>query len=269
MDKLWQSGLLGLVQGLTEFLPISSSGHLVLAGDLLQLPEENFLFDAILHLATLLAVAVYFRREIGLLLKPSSWRQQERGQLWLQLTLATLPALLMGLFFLNFIESFFQKPLIVAGLMILTGLFLIGFERLALPEKIPLSRLKIWQSLGIGLAQGLALLPGISRLGLTLGAGIFYGLKREEAARFSLLLSLPVLLAAGLLSLWQAWRSGALSDKLGLFMAVGSITAFLSALLVISFLMRYIKRHSLLPFAVYLFVAGLIFIALKFVPAFL
>jgi len=258
MTSITKAALLGLVQGLTEFLPISSSGHLVLTGELFQLAEESFAFDAVIHLATLLAVVVYFRREIKELLSFRKASKQKR--LLINLGIATLPAILAGFLFYQSLVSFFEKPLLVAGLMMITALVLILFERLGKP-KFTLGQLGASRSLGIGLAQSLALLPGVSRLGLTLSAGLFYGLKREETARFSFLLSLPIILAAGLLALGQAGRSGFVFD---LPLLVGFLVAFAVALLAIAFLMRYIKRYSLVPFAIYLLLVGGGFLVYRF-----
>jgi len=258
VETLSQNLLLGAVQGLTEFLPISSSGHLVLIGELFKLPQENFLFDAILHLATLLAVVVYFYRPIlGLITSPLA-RQNRR--LLINLVWATIPAVLAGLLLRGMISSFFEKPLYVAGLMILMGLLLLLMERFS-KAKFTLAKLDFTKALGIGIAQAAALLPGLSRLGMTLATGLFYGLKREEATYFSFLMALPVILGAGLISLWRAWQERILSFDLSLWS--NALAAFGVALLAIFFLMRYIKKGSLLPFALYLFLVGGGFIIYK------
>jgi undecaprenyl-diphosphatase len=249
MSHLVQSIILGLTQGLTEFLPISSSGHLVLVGKIFHLSDASAFFDALLHLATLLAVVVYFWHDIVNLFKPEP---KQRKLLW-QLVVATIPAAVFGLLLTKFFESFFQQPIIVAALMLFTAVVLIVFERLSRP-KIGLDKIKTTQSLGIGLAQALAILPGVSRLGLTLSTGLFYGLKREDAARFTFLLSVPVIFGAGLLAVWDTIKTHALIFNLDLLMAAG--IAFVAAIMVIAFLMRYIKNRSLIPFAVYLILVG-------------
>lgn len=215
MIKLWQGVVLGLIQGLTEFLPVSSSGHLALAQNLLKgFNQPGLLFDVGLHLATSLAVVVYFYQDIRGLLKRNAGQEvaekmAESGALkpidwklvWV-MVIAMIPTGIIGFLLKDIVESSFEQPIIVAMFLVVTGLILFIADLVArkneglLLDKDP----GPWQAVVIGAAQGLAVFPGISRSGATIATGIFTGVRGDYAARFSFLLSVPAVLAASALS---------------------------------------------------------------------
>ncbi|MEC9364494.1 MAG: undecaprenyl-diphosphate phosphatase [Pseudomonadota bacterium] len=258
MDLL-QAIVLALIQGLTEILPISSSGHLVLVPHLLGWPDQGLAYDVALHVGTLFAVMTYFRREVvGML---GAWtgsvigRRPLDGQAlfaW-RLVLATIPAAIAGLAFNDFIETNLRSPLVIVFTLIGFGLLLGWADRRAPDGRSELQT--GWRdALIIGCAQALALIPGTSRSGITMTAGRFLGLSRIGAARFSFLMSIPVILLAGGYKLLQL----ALGDEpvaWGL-MAVGMAVAFLSTLVSIHVLLRLVQRIGFMPFVIYRLALG-------------
>lgn len=275
---LWQSLVLGLVQGATEFVPVSSSGHLILVPWLFNWPAGGLAFDAFLHLGTLLAVLAYFRHDL-LALLVAGWKslwERKLGQdpyrkiSWLILV-GTIPALILGLALENFFEQVFATPQMVPLFLLVTGVILFTAERLLAartayspshdPEgRLPLGSkspggLSLADALIIGLAQAIAILPGVSRSGSTISAGVWRGLPRAEAARFSFLLSVPVVLGAGLLKLVDLWKFPDFADKTP-SLVVGFLAATISGYLAISFLLSFLKYRSLYPFAIYCWVVG-------------
>lgn len=247
-----ESILLGILQGLTEFLPISSSGHLVIAQSLLPGFRENtLLFDVILHAGTLAAVLVYFRddlKEIALgLLHPA-----EGGfRLPALLVAGTVPVVLVGLPFRHRIEALFSAPRVASAGLFLTALLLFGAWLAGTKGWRPLASLTFKGAFLIGVFQAVAIMPGISRSGATIAAGIFLGLSGKDAARFSFLLAIPAIAGAVLLQAGGIQGSGDLS----VFLA-GGIAAALTGWAAIAFLMRLLKQGVLLPFAVYCLAAG-------------
>lgn len=254
-----QALLLGVVQGLTEFLPVSSSAHLVL------LPEMgggDYLgkgFDVALHAGTLVAVVGYFRAELARLL-PALLGAARTGRLdgdpWrlqaVLIVLALVPAGLAGLLLEEHVESFHHVPLI-AALLIVFGLLLEAADRWGRQARRA-SSLRGAEALLIGLAQAVALVPGVSRSGATMTAGLALGLTREEAARFSFLLSVPLIAAAALLKLPEM-----AGDPLPL--GLGMAGAALSGLVSIHFLLRYLRGGGVLPFVAYRVVFGILLLA--------
>lgn len=276
----FQAIILGVVQGATEFLPISSSGHLVLVPWLLNWPEPGVVFDAMVHWGTLVAVIIYFRKDL-LALIWAGWASVRERSLnpdphrrlaWLIL-IGSTPAGLAGLMFEDFFESLFSRPRWAASLLFVTGLLLIVSERwsyhrrseaseLALADTgengaSHASSLPVISALLIGLAQALAIAPGISRSGATIAAGLLAGLDRRESARFSFLLATPVIFGAGALQLVDLVRSGAPLTQVPI-LALGFIVAGLTGYLAIRFLLEYLQRHTLYVFAVYCWGAGLL-----------
>jgi undecaprenyl-diphosphatase len=230
MDSL-QAVILGLVQGITEFLPISSSGHLVLVPWALGWGEPGLLFDTVLHWGTLVAVVVYFWDDLWSLVR--AWvdsiarRKVDTPQAWLAwlVLLGTLPAAIIGFLLNDFFESLFSAPVAVAAFLVGTGLILAAAETFY--DRIrKVDTLRLGDALVVGLAQAAAIAPGLSRSGLTITAGIFRGLGREAAARFSFLLSVPIILGAGLTQMAH-------------------------------FLLGFVRRRRFWPFAVYCWVVGI------------
>lgn len=244
---------LGVVQGLTEFLPVSSTGHLIVARDLLGITTEHGLAtDAVLHLATALAVLLYFRKDIARLVKSVlmwvSGRSIERTDrvLILALVLGTLPAVVGGFLFQDSIESVFRSPELVAYALLGGSFLFFVAERFATQS----GTLSVKKGILIGLFQVLALIPGVSRSGATISGGLLLGMSREEAARFAFLLSFPVILGAGLVKFLELGTSGVLATS-GSLIAFAAFAAFVSGLGAIHFLLSYLKRHTLDVFIVY------------------
>jgi undecaprenyl-diphosphatase len=256
-----QALLLGLLQGATEFLPISSSGHLVLVPWLLGWSHPSLTFDTTVHLGTLLAVVLYFWGDIVQIIrgvfKTLSDRslQDFHGRLGWLIALGTIPAVVLGVLFEDFFEQLFGTPLLVSCFLLITGLILLLSERIS--KRVRTLESLTWKdSLLIGLAQGAAIAPGISRSGATIAAGLAVGVQREAAARFSFLLALPIILGAGMLKLNEAIEIG-LSNADFINLLVGFVMAAISGYACIHFLLSYLRRRSLYLFAAYCWVFGL------------
>ncbi len=261
---LWhliQAGILGLVQGVTEFLPISSSGHLIIVREFLHIDDPGNFFDAVLHLATMMAILVYFRGDWWRILTLTRAKKEtktglptDRRLLGL-IVLATLPALLAGYLGNAWIGSHWRSLLTVAALLVVTGTGYLLFESLVKPLKNS-QPLTGWGALGIGLTQALAILPGISRSGATLLGGMYAGLTREAAARFSFLLAAPVVATAGGYGLYQTIIHHTITRDYW-FWVVAFIVSWLSGMLVIRWLLKFYQKYSLKSFAYYVIVMGL------------
>jgi undecaprenyl-diphosphatase len=255
-----QAIILGLVQGVSEFVPISSSGHLVLVPWLLGWPPPGLVFDTMVHWGTLVAVLAYFWRDFMAL--ASAWGRSlasrnvgepEARIAWL-IIVGTLPAALMGYVGEDFFESLFAAPAWAAGLLLVTGLILALSEWLGKRWKEP-HQLAFLDSILIGIAQGFAIAPGISRSGATIAAGLFRGLKREAAARYSFLLATPIIFGAGLLQLLDLFEVENATARLPPLI-LGFLAAALSGYLCIRFLLAYLQRGKLYAFAIYCWLAG-------------
>ncbi len=250
-----QGIILGAVQGFTEFLPISSTGHLIIVRELLGLSVSyGLLVDAVLHLATALAVLLYFRRDF-LRLTVSLFRwvryrdiHQKDRNLLLALFLGTIPAVVLGLLFEDSIAGVFRSVEVVAFSLIAGSIIFVLAEyvgkRNVLQEVSPSTGVRI------GLFQALALIPGMSRSGMAISGGLIFGLTREEAARFAFLLSFPIILGAGMLSLLQLSSDGFLAE-LGVSMLVAAVSAFITGWFAIHYLLKYLRTHTLGIFVVY------------------
>ncbi len=260
-----QALVLGIVQGATEFLPISSSGHLVLVPWFLGWDLDRqaaFIFDILVQWGTILAVVIYFRRDLFAILRAwllGIFRRQPFNEPaaklgWL-LILASVPAAVLGLGLKSIVESTFAQPAAVSGFLLLTAVLLLASERLGRAGR-KLEALTAADALLIGVAQALALFPGVSRSGATMAGGITRGLNRTDAARFSFLMAVPVMLGAGIVALLDLAQSASASTQLAP-LAVGFAAAALVGLAAIHFLLGYIKRHPLTIFALYCLVLGL------------
>lgn len=265
---LLQAIILGIVQGLTEFLPISSSAHLVLVPYLLQwnIPEEQaFLFDVLVQVATLIAVIAYFWHDLVTILR--AWlegilnRQPLKSQasrLGWYILLATLPAGVLGLLVKDLVEQAFDSPLATAGFLLFTALLLVIAERAGKRTR-SLEALKWVDALWIGFGQAISVFPGISRSGSTIAAGMTRHLERPAAARFAFLMSIPIMLAAGLLAGLDLLKMENLGRLLPVFIP-GFIAAALAGYLSIRWLLAFLLRRSLYGFAIYcVFLALLVF----------
>ncbi len=273
--NLFQALVLGLVQGATEFIPVSSSGHLVLVPWLLgwQLdPDIVFAFDVLVQWGTLVAVIVYFWRELVAILaavaRGLAWRrplETPEARLGWLLALATLPAVILGLVFKEAVEATFDSEATTAGFLLLTAALLATSERLGRRDRV-LAALTGFDVLWIGLGQSLALFPGISRSGATIAAALSRGVERAAAARFSFLLSVPVILGAGLLPLKDLFDAGTLSAHLPA-LTVGFIAAAVSGYFCIWGLLAFLRRRPLYLFAAYCLLFGLFNLAVALLRA--
>jgi undecaprenyl-diphosphatase len=244
--------VLAVVQGLSEFLPISSSGHLVLVPHFLGWPDQGLAFDVAVHVGTLIALLAYFRRELtamaGAWLRSFTGRHDRGSRLAWQILVGTVPVGLAGLCFGDYIERHLRQPLFVAGTLTVFGLLMYAADRFGrgTGDEYGLS----WsQAIAIGMAQALALMPGTSRSGVTMTAARALGLSRSGAARFSFLLAVPGIGAAGLYEGMKLLGSDAPVDWAPIL--TGMLFAALSGVACIHFLIRFIERIGLLPFTIY------------------
>jgi len=248
--------VLGIVQGLTEFLPVSSSGHLVLVERLLGFDPPGVLLEVLLHLATLAAVVALFHRDLVRLARSLVRKEEtEARRELLLLAVATVPIVFLGLFLQKAIVAAFSSLLVVGISLFATGGMLLLASRAAPGARR--SQVRFLDALTIGLAQGAALLPGISRSGATLSAGLLRGVKGKEAARFSFLLSIPAILGAGILKVPEALRSSATSEVAWPALVVAMLVAALVGALAIRGLLAALARGKLKWFGVYCLLVGL------------
>ena len=242
MNDLAAAAILGLVQGLTEFLPVSSTAHLILVTAALGLDPEKFglSFDVSLHLGTALAVLLYFAGTWVGLVKDVFAR---RWKVPLLVIVGTVPAAVGGVLFESTISTALRSPLwIVVGLVIGSAIFVVA-ERVARQQRA-IGELSLVDALIMGAAQAVALLPGISRSGITISTGLFRDLRREEATRFSFLLATPVILGAGAKTLLDARKAAELFSAPDV-LAVGFIVSFASGLAAVAFMVRFLRTNSL------------------------
>jgi undecaprenyl-diphosphatase len=267
---LLEAIVLGVVQGLTEFLPISSSGHLVIGEFLLKVRFDDISFEVFLHLGTFFSVVVVFRRNIWSMAK-AVWLKvrsvftgesatagsEDLHMVWM-ITIGSLPAGVAGLLFRSYVETCFSSVLLVSVMLLFTGttLFLTRFFK---GERV---RLRRNDALLVGLAQALAMLPGVSRSGLTISTAIFARVERSEAAEFSFLLSLPAVLGASLVELKEVSGHANPGGDLAVYL-VGAATAFGVGYLAIKFLLNVIRKGKFQYFAYYCFAVGLLFLIIS------
>jgi undecaprenyl-diphosphatase len=260
--------LIGIVQGLTEFLPVSSSAHLVFMHEITGF-APNLAFDTVLHIGSLVAVVVYFWNDLVHMFRSffSSLLDIFQGRFkqglsedkykklaWLVI-IGTIPAGLAGVFFKDFFEGLFSNLTAVAFFLLITGLLLWGSERISrrIKDKTGLKKMTLKDAILVGVAQACAIAPGISRSGATISTGLFLGLERELAARFSFLLSIPAILGAALVQVNDI--STGLDVNTGAYVA-GFIAAAISGYLAIKLMLKLVKERNLLIFAYYCWIVG-------------
>jgi undecaprenyl-diphosphatase len=250
-----------VVQGVTEFVPISSSGHLVLVPWLLHWENPGLAFDAMLHLGTLLAVVAFFWRDLvdlavggALSVKERSLGDEPRRRVAWLIVLGTIPAAVIGFALEDVFERLFSAPIAVGVLLVVTGGLLAASERWG-RRRLKMRELTWMDALLIGLGQALAIAPGISRSGATISAGLWRGLQREASARYSFLLATPIILGAGLFKLKDLLDAGLLHNS-PLALLTGFLAAAVSGFVSIKLLLRYLQRRRLYPFAAYCWAAG-------------
>lgn len=247
--------ILGVVQGITEFLPISSTGHLILTRDALGVHDAHALaFDALLHLATAAAVILYFRKDIWQLIHTCLRMfgrlpvDRRDAMLIYALIAGTVPAVILGLLLEDMMETTFRSPLLVAGVLV-AGSALFAFAEYCYRESSRRSEIGTGKGFKIGLFQSLALIPGVSRSGAAISGGMLLGLSRVEAARFAFLLAVPVILGAGAKKFLELATLNTAIDWTPIL--VGSVAAFLVGLGAIHFMLTFVRRHTLWPFVWY------------------
>jgi len=254
--------VLALVQGLTEFLPVSSSAHLILVSELLGWPDQGLAFDIAVHLGTLAAVLVYFRQDLIQMSKGCVALLQRKKitpevRKLLNIALATIPVGLVGLMIRQIDPNYFRSTLVIAFATIGFGLLLWVADRNSRRRRV-LKEMKGWDVLMIGCFQALSLIPGTSRSGITLTAGLFRGFSREAAAQFSFLLSIPVIVLASGLEIIKLMKSSVVVDWNAL--GLGALVAALSGYLCIHYFMKILERVGVLPFVIYRVFLGIVLI---------
>lgn len=259
----FQALVLGLLQGLSEFLPVSSSAHLTLAPWLFRWPDPGLSFDVALHFGTLLAVLWFFRAQwlsliraaVQIVVRRRIETEEERRVVYL--IIATIPGAIAGLALEKYAETTFRDPRLIAVVLMLMGVVLWWVDRAAARTR-PLESMRWTDALGVGLAQMFAIVPGVSRSGSTITAGRALGLTREGAAVFSFLMSMPIIAAAAVLKVPEVLRTEGLNAP----MLVGVLASAISGWLAIAVLLRFVVRRSYGVFAAYRVIVGLIVLAI-------
>lgn len=267
---IFEAIILGVVQGLTEFLPVSSSGHLVLIHQLFDTEVANALaFDAILHLATATAVVIYFYRDLWLLAQTFLRKlgrlpvNEKDVTLLYALAIGTVPAVILGLLLESTMETYFRNnPLLVAGVLV-AGSILFMYAEWYYHNNPQTNEMTAKKGLKIGFFQSLALVPGMSRSGASIAGGMLLGLTRSEAARFSFLLAVPIMLGAGGKKLLELIQSP--EAVVWVSVAAGAVAAFFTGLAAIHFMLSFVRRNTLWPFIWYrLILAGFVVFVVVF-----
>ncbi len=261
MVEVLEAILLGIVQGLTEFLPVSSSGHLLLGQYFLGLDQRRFglPFDVALHLGTLVAVVAFFWRDLlrmaGAFARSLTARGRDLGdpnqRLAYLILASTIPAALIGFLFEDFFETAVRSPWVVVFNLVLVGVLFIVGEAVG-SRRRRADKLRFTEAVGIGLAQAAALVPGVSRSGATITLGLFLGLRRDEAARFSFLMSVPIVAGAGSLQTAEVMSKG-MDVREAVMFGAGFASSAVVGYLAITFFLRFVAHHSLRAFAYYRF----------------
>ena len=257
--------ILGIIQGLTEFLPVSSSAHLVLGKTLLAVHEHGIVFEVFVHFGTLLSVLLVYRRDIYVLIQSlmtglrragqiGDYYRQDRSFRFLVYILAgSVPAGVIGILFNDPIEKAFSDPFMVSGMLLVTGTILLLTRFIRPPQR----EITFMKAILIGCAQSMAIMPGISRSGSTISMALFLGISREEAARYSFLLAVPVILGATLLKLVELLRHVPSTAEIE-DLVVGTAISFLSGYVAIKLLLMFIRKGKLDYFAWYCFAIGFV-----------
>ena len=252
-----QAVILGLAQGLGEFLPISSSAHLVLIPWLFGWEDPGLTFDVALHLGTLVAVVIYFWKDwLELILKGFTDARSVKGRLFWFLVAATVPGAIGGFLLEKKAETVFRSPVLIGVMLIVMGILLYWADRRS-SKKIEMNKITFRSSLFVGISQVLAIIPGVSRSGVTMTTGLMTGLTREGAARFSFLLSTPIIFGAALVKL-----PGVVSNPsvITLNFVIGILVSCITGVAGIGFLLRYVQTKDFFPFVWYRFILGVIVI---------
>ena len=242
--------ILAVIQGLTEFLPVSSSGHLALAGMIMKVPEGDLIFEIVVHLGTLMAVLAVYRNDLKELVSGVFRKQRESLVLAGLLIIGSIPAALAGFFLADSIERAFNSPVLVSVMLLVTGCVLFSTKFMKSGNR---DKPTVAGSFIVGISQAMALLPGISRSGFTISAGLLAGIKKEKAARFSFMLSIPAIAGAAILKLGDA---GSIGIDLSL-MITGFAVSALTGYLALRILLKFLRAGRFSIFAWYCWLLGL------------
>ena len=251
---------LAIVQGLTEFLPVSSSGHLILFAKFTSFEDQGLAVDIALHVGSLMAVVIYFHQDIFKMLKGVLQKfffpdfNIQGNKLAYLIVVASIPALILGFWLRNFGMEDLRSARVIGWTILLYGIVLYIADRYGKNIKTT-DDIGVKEAILIGLAQCLALVPGTSRSGITITMARFLGIRRNEAAKFSMLLSIPTIAAAGFLESYRLWKSSAVAEIFDTIDAIGF--SFIASIIVIYAMMRWLKKFSFLPFVIYRVVLGL------------
>jgi undecaprenyl-diphosphatase len=265
---IYQVIVLAIIQAVTEFLPISSSAHLELAPWLFGWKDPGLTFDVALHVGTLAAILIYFFKDwvqivgqgFGLNIGNDPELKQNRGLLWL-IAAASIPIGVIGYLFNKQAESTWRNPYVIGSMLIVIGIVMWIADRRAIGKK-EMGNVNWADGMWTGIAQALAVVPGTSRSGITITAGLFRGMSRETAARFSFLLSAPAIAAAALKKFWDIHKSGGIPADMKVPFVLGIALSGILGAVVIAVFLKYLRRNSLMPFVYYRIVFGIIVIAL-------
>jgi undecaprenyl-diphosphatase len=266
MEEVFKAIVYGIIQGLTEFIPISSSAHLRVIPSLLNWGDEGAAFTAVIQMGTLAATLIYFWKDITSLIKgfvnalrSKNYFSDPNSRLFILIIIGTIPIGICGLLLKDFIEGDARGLYVISGALIILAVFLYIAEKVSSKKK-DLSEITIKDGIIIGLAQALALIPGSSRSGVTITAGLFSGLKRDVTARYSFLLSIPAIGLSGLYELYTE-RQELLNENI-LSLIIATIVSGIVGYLSIAFLISYLKRNSTMLFIIYRIVLGIIILVL-------
>jgi undecaprenyl-diphosphatase len=265
---IYQAVVLAIVQALTEFLPISSTAHLVLIPWLFGWKDAGLTFDVALHAGTLVAVIIYFFRDwvqiigqgFGLNIGSDPDLKQNRNLLWL-LAVGSIPIGIVGYLFDKQADTTWRQPYVIGAMLILVGIVIWMAERRRIGSK-SMSTIQMSDAVAVGLGQAVSVIPGTSRSGSTISVGLFRNMNRETAARFSFLLSTPAIAAAVAKKGWDIHKEGGVPADMKMPMLVGIIVSGVLGAIVIAFFLRYLRHRSLMPFVYYRIIFGIIVIAL-------
>ena len=249
--------LFGIIQGLTEFIPVSSSGHLVIAHELFGNMQNELTFDVALHIGTLCALVLYFYKDLWSLLLGVLGKNNQKKFAWL-VALASVPAVFSGMLLEPYAEDAFRSVSLVSANLIIVGMLMIAAEHVSAgyKRKRDVSNTSVRDALVVGGAQALAVIPGVSRSGSTITAGLFVGLTRTAAARFSFLMAIPITFGAVLKVL--LFSSEPIQAGGYMLMSIGVLSSFISGILAIHFLLKFVAKYSLHVFAYYRIALGVL-----------
>lgn len=267
MDLL-EAIILAIIQGVTEFLPVSSSAHLNLAPYLFHWPDPGLTFDIALHFGTLIAILIYFYKDwlqivgqaFGLRAGSDAELSRNRNLLWL-LVIGTIPGGIAGLLLEKYAETTLRSPILTGAMLIVFGLLMWVAERLG-SKRRDIASVTVRDALIVGCTQALAIVPGVSRSGSTISAGMLLGLDRLAAARFSFLLSTPIIAGAALSAAHKLHKAGGLPPDMKVPMLVGVVVSALVGAGVIALFLNFLRRRTLIPFVIYRVIFGILVIAL-------